>query len=163
MMVSAVGITSDTLFHGAEAVAQVRVGAARRSPACLVVTGNQRFRERMQSVAEIADWSVCVAPSGSDDLLAGADADYRLVVIDIAEPCGDRVHDSIRLAEDFVGRPGTLVVICGSGESIDEELWARQLGAWIYLPGVSSGDDLVEAFVEARRLAGFAHRLRQFV
>ena len=41
----------------------------------------------------------------------------------------------------------------GSGDSVDEELWARQLGAWVYLPGVSGGDALMSLFAEARRVA----------
>jgi hypothetical protein len=45
------------------------------------------------------------------------------------------------------------VVVCGSGDSVDEELWARQLGAWVYLPGVSGGDALMSLFAEARRVA----------
>ena len=39
-----------------------------------------------------------------------------------------------------------------SGESVDEELWARQLGAWVYLPGISGGDSLMSLFAEAGRV-----------
>ena len=45
-----------------------------------------------------------------------------------------------------------LLVICGSEDNVDEELWARQLGAWLYLPGVCDGDSLTSLCVEARRL-----------
>ena len=44
-------------------------------------------------------------------------------------------------------------MVCGSEDSVDEELWARQLGAWVYLPGVSSGDALMSLFAEARRVS----------
>jgi hypothetical protein len=162
MMVSAVGITSDVFVQDSEAASPFRVGRATRPASCFVVTGNARLRERLQAVADIAEWPECVAPADADELGAAADADHRLVVIDIAEPCGDRVSDSLRLAEEFVARPGTLVVVCGSGESVEEELWARQLGAWLYLPGVSGGDCLVEAFVEARRVTGLPNRMRQY-
>ena len=74
-------------------------------------------------------------------------------VADIARPLGERVNDTVEIAEEFAGRPGTLVVVCGSGDSVDEELWARQLGAWVYLPGVSGGDALMSLFAEARRVA----------
>jgi hypothetical protein len=53
-------------------------------------------------------------------------------------------------------------VICGSEDNVDEELWARQLGAWLYLPGVTDGDSLTSLCVEARRLregpVGFSFR-----
>jgi hypothetical protein len=45
-----------------------------------------------------------------------------------------------------------LLVVCGSEDSVDEEMWARQLGAWVYLPGVSGADALMSLFAEARRV-----------
>ena len=84
---------------------------------------------------------------------AAVEGEYQLVIVDIAHPIGDRVNDSIEIAEEFAGRPGTLLVVCGSDDSVDEELWARQLGAWVYLPGVTSGDALVSLFSDARRVA----------
>lgn len=127
-MVSAVGITSDVFVQDAESLSPFRDGRATRPVSCLVVTGNTRLRERLQAVADIAEWADCVAPADAEELGAATDADHRLVVIDIAEPCGDRVSDSLQLAEEFVARPGTLVVVCGSGESVDEELWR---GNWV--------------------------------
>jgi len=50
------------------------------------------------------------------------------------------------------------VVICGSADSVDEELWARQLGVWLYLPGVTEGDSLTSLCIEARRLHANASR-----
>lgn len=163
MMVSAVGITSDMLVGASDAVASPRVGRMPRSLSCLVVTGNEQLRNRLQLVADIAEWPSCEAPRSGSELEAAADADHQLVVVDIADPCGERVSDTVRIAEEYVGRPGTLVVVCGSGESVDEELWARQLGAWLYLPGVSAADELVEVFVEARRLSAPPNRMRQYV
>ena len=64
-----------------------------------------------------------------------------------------RALQDVGIAEEFAARPGTLLVVCGSEDSVEEELWARQLGAWVYLPGVSSGDALVSLFAEARRVA----------
>jgi hypothetical protein len=57
----------------------------------------------------------------------------------------------VALAEDFARRPGTLLAVCSSGESLDEELWARQLGVWAYLPEMSTGDAVVSLFQEAGR------------
>ncbi len=74
------------------------------------------------------------------------------MITDVAHPLGERVNDTVEIAEEFASRSNTLVVVCGSGESIDEELWARQLGAWVYLPGVSGGDALMSLFGEAQRV-----------
>ncbi len=104
-------------------------------------------------MSELGGFSACETPADAMDLRSAVDGDFQLVVVDIARPMGDRINDSIEIAEEFAGRPGTLLVVCGSEDSVDEELWARQLGAWVYLPGVSSGDALMSLFAEARRVS----------
>lgn len=152
MMVVAVGITSD----------EVRALAGQASPRtvrapgvlkCLVVSGDCGLRKRLDAVSDLSGWSGCEAPAGATELSAAIDSDYQLVVVDVAHPLGERVSDSIEAAEEFASRPGTLLVVCGSEESVEEELWARQLGAWVYLPGATGGDALVSLFSEARRVA----------
>lgn len=147
MMVSAVGITSDGIRTSQYPARSARVAAA----SCLVVTGNAALRSRMQLVADMTDWTVCDTPAEPREIRAAADREYDLVVVDIAHPCGDRVSDTVALAEEFARRPGTLLVVCSGGESVDDELWARQLGVWAYLPDVSRGDALVSLFREAGR------------
>jgi len=120
---------------------------------CLVLSADRGLRNRLDAVTELSGWSACDAPEDASDLQAVIDGDYRLVIVDIANPLGDRVNDSVEVAEEFAARPGTLVVVCGSEDSVDEELWARQMGAWVYLPGVSGGDALMALFADARRLA----------
>jgi DNA-binding response OmpR family regulator len=119
----------------------------------LVVSGDRGLRNRLEAVSELSGWSACDAPVDAVELGSAVEGEYQLVVVDIANPVGDRVNDSIEIAEEFAGRPGTLLVVCGSDDNVDEELWARQLGAWVYLPGVSSGDALVSLFSDARRVA----------
>lgn len=159
MMVVAVGITSEDVRSLAG-----EAGAARsvRTPGlmkCLVLSGDRGLRNRLDAVTELSGWSACDAPADAADLHAMVDGDYQLVVVDIAHPLGDRVNDSVEIAEEFAGRPGTLLVVCGSEDSADEELWARQMGAWVYLPGATGGDALVSMFADARRIAG---RRREF-
>lgn len=152
MMVVAVGITSEEV----RSLAGDTAARAMRRPglqACLVVTGDQALRNRLEAVAELSGWSACSTPETTAELGEFVESDYQLVVVDIARPLGERVNDSIEIAEEFASRPGTLLVVCGSEDNVDEELWARQLGAWVYLPGLSSGDALVSLFSDARRVA----------
>ena len=151
MMVVAVGITSDEVrsLAGEPAVRSGRIPGLLK---CLVVSGDDRLRHRLDTMADLSGWSACETPAEADELRSVVDADFHLVVVDIANPLGDRVSDTVEIAEEFAGSPNTLVVVCGSGESVDEELWARQLGAWVYLPGVSGGDALMSLFAEARRV-----------
>ena len=47
---------------------------------------------------------------------------------------------------------GLLLIVCGNEGSIDEEIQVRQLGAWLYLPGVSDGDSVSLLCSEARHI-----------
>ncbi|NBW96872.1 MAG: hypothetical protein EBR28_09120 [Planctomycetia bacterium] len=152
MMVAAVGITSDVFAP--EATSGVLPRATRRTGLldCLVVSGDPARRSRFEAAVELAGWLECASPEAAGDLRQAVDRDFQLVIVDIAAPLGDRVNDTIELAEEMASRPGTLLVVCGSEDSVDEELWARQVGAWLYLPGVCDGDSLTSLCVEARRL-----------
>ena len=152
MMVAAVGITSDIL--ALETTTRMLPRSARRTGLldCLVVTGDAGRRGRIEAAAELAGWLECAAPETSAELRKAVDRDFQLVIVDVASPLGDRVNDTLEIAEEMVARPGTLVVVCGSEDNVDEELWARQLGAWLYLPGACDGDSLTSLCVEARRL-----------
>lgn len=152
MMVVAVGITSDEVRSLASQAPAVRAG---RLPGlkCLVLSGNEGLRSRLATMSELGGFVGCETPADAMDLRSAVDGDYQLVIVDIARPVGDRVNDTVEIAEEFAGRPGTLLVVCGSDDSVDEELWARQLGAWVYLPGVSNGDALMSLFAEARRIS----------
>ena len=151
MMVVAVGITSEAVRSlSGTATRSVRGPGVIKS---LVVSGDRMLRNRLEAVSELSGWPACDAPADAEEVGAAVEGEYQLVIVDIAHPIGDRVNDSIEIAEEFAGRPGTLLVVCGSDDSVDEELWARQLGAWVYLPGVTSGDALVSLFSDARRVA----------
>jgi len=152
MMVTAVGITSEEVRRLASQAPSIRAG---RLPGlkCLIASGDASLRGRLSTMSELGGFIGCETPADATELRDSASGDYQLVIVDIARPVGDRVNDTVELAEEFAGRPGTLLVVCGSDDSVDEELWARQLGAWVYLPGVSNGDALMSLFAEARRIS----------
>jgi len=152
MMVAAVGITSEVFAP--EATSGMLPRSTRRTAMldCLVVSGDSARRRRFEAAVELAGWLECASPETSGEIRQAIDRDFQLVIVDSASPLGDRVSDSVEIAEEMAARPGTLLVICGSEDNVDEELWARQLGAWLYLPGVCDGDSLTSLCVEARRL-----------
>jgi hypothetical protein len=151
MMVVAVGITSEEVRSLAGPAAP-RMGRVPGLMKCLVVSGDGGLRNRLDAVTELSGWSACEAPVDAAELRSAVEGDYQLVIADVANALGDRVNDTVEIAEEFASRPGTLLVVCGSTDSVEEELWARQLGAWVYLPGVAGGDALVSLFAEARRV-----------
>ena len=68
---------------------------------------------------------------------------------DVADPLDGR-HDEIRLiAEVLAGWPQAMLVVCGTG---DDERWARELGAFVYLPGVGTSEGVGLIVDEAQRI-----------
>jgi len=112
-MVVAVGITSDEVRSLASQTPAVRAG---RLPGlkCLVVSGDEGLRGRLSTMSELGGFVGCETPADATDLRSSVDGDYQLVIVDIARPVGDRVNDTVEIAEEFAGRPGTLLVVCGS-------------------------------------------------
>ena len=156
-MVVAVGFNTEVLnAPSAETLAANGIGSlgGRRTRIleCLIVSGDASRRNRFAAAAELAGWDECSSPEDVSELRDAADREFSLAIIDVTTPLGDRVSDTVEIAEEMAARPGTLVVVCGSEDNVDEELWARQLGAWLYLPGVCDGDSLTSLCVEARRL-----------
>jgi DNA-binding NtrC family response regulator len=152
MMVAAVGITSEVLTPASIDAVSIRSGRRAKLLDCLVVSGDASRRGRFVAAVELAGWLEVESPEATGELRQAIDRDFQLAIVDLASPLGDRVTDTIEIAEELAARPGTLLVICGSEDNVDEELWARQLGAWLYLPGVCDGDSLTSLCVEARRL-----------
>ncbi len=151
-MVVAVGITSEEVRSLAGQAPVARTGRSPGVLKCLVVSGDEKLRHRLDTMADLSGWSVCETPADAAELRSLVEDDFHMVIADIANPLGDRVNDTVEIAEEFASRSGTVLVVCGSGESVDEELWARQLGAWVYLPGVSGSDAFMSLFAEARRV-----------
>ena len=106
-MVVAVGITSDEVRSLASQAPAFR--AARGSVLkSLVVSGDAVLRGRLGTMSELGGFSACDMPADASDFRSVIDGDYQLVIVDIARPLGDRVSDTVEIAEEFAGRPGTI-------------------------------------------------------
>ena len=57
------------------------------------------------------------------------------------------------VVEQLTSRSGLLLIVCGNEGDIDEEIWVRQLGAWLYLPGVVDDGNFTLLCGEARHIA----------
>ncbi len=62
----------------------------------------------------------------------------QLTVVDLENPGGPEPLGFRELIEEISKLKGLLLVICGKSGDWREELWARQLGSWLYLPGVEA-------------------------
>ena len=120
---------------------------------CLVLTGDPALRRRLSAAAELAGWDAGESPTAAATVRESCRRDYRLVVIDLVSAPGcDRACLEATAAE-FAARPDTLLVVCGAVEDRAQEIWARSLGAFAFVPGVAPGDSLISVFRDARLVA----------
>ena len=120
------------------------------SPCCLIVAHGPERRHMLTEAASDAGWETreCVEPCGAAESLV--DENVQLSLIDLQDRSRAETQDLQRLAECLARRPNHLLMICGNQGDPLEELWARQLGAWLYLPGVDSRADVETLCGEAR-------------
>ena len=75
---------------------------------------------------------------------------FHLAIVDLERPRGAPPPGYCRLAESLAKQGGLLLVICGRDGEAMQEIWAHQLGAWLYLPGVDINSDLAMLCSQAR-------------
>jgi hypothetical protein len=74
----------------------------------------------------------------------------QLAMIDLQ---GRQSDDFCGLLEKLAPAAGLLLIVCGNEGNVREEIWVRQLGAWLYLPGVVESSDVSLLCSEARHIA----------
>jgi len=115
----------------------------RAVPAWLVVSGDGGIRTGLSAAITRRGGVRCHAPSKPSELLrAMLEGSYRLAFVDIVHPLAGRKRDALRIAEEFASRPATRLAVCGRDDDRDGEVWARCVGACVYLPGIRLGPAL---------------------
>ena len=87
---------------------------------------------------------------------------FEMAVVDFAVLDGELDAESVRqmreLTEQLATQRNMLLMLCGNEGDALEEIWARQLGVWLYLPGIREQNDVQalcsQALPVAERLAG---------
>ena len=74
--------------------------------------------------------------------------------------CKSHKNPLLQLCQLLAEMQGLLLVICGHDGDVEEEIWARQLGVWLYVPGLSnaSSEDLALLCQQAYETADAAAR-----
>lgn len=118
-------------------------GPPRATPDWLVVSGDGVVRGSLSAAIMRRGGVRCHAPTKPSELLrAMLEGHYRLAFIDIVHPLAGRARNALRIAEEFASRPATRLAVCGADDDREGEVWARRLGACVYLPGVRIGPAL---------------------
>ncbi len=118
---------------------------------CLVLSWSEQRAELLQSVARDESWQVKVCSEVQEFLRSVFQMDVPLTIVDL--PCRESAsYAELReIAAQTCGVKRALLVVCGAADDQEEEQWARQLGAWAYLPGAADPSGLKLVFAEARK------------
>ena len=123
---------------------------------CLVASVDPRRRDALASAASDQGWSPIVCADARNASSASRRMLLGLALVDMEKPDGGTPSEFRGLTEQLVNSQNLLVVVCGHEDDPREEIWARGLGAWLYLPGVGDGPEVAtvcqEAMVVSRRL-----------
>jgi hypothetical protein len=128
----------------------------RRAPpalyACLVVSVSARRAQLLVRAAHEERWSTIVCNTAEDALRQSVRQRVDLALIDLqpAAPAQERVLRV--LVEQLAARNGPLLAVCGKPDDTSGEVWSRQLGVWMYLPGVDCQSDIALLCAEARNI-----------
>jgi hypothetical protein len=128
----------------------------RHAPAalhlCLVVSMSPRRAQLLVRAAHDEQWATILCNTAEDALRQSVRQRVDLALVDLqsALPAQERV---LRLlVEQLAARNGPLMAVCGKPDDTTGEVWSRQLGVWMYLPGVDSQSDIALLCGEARNI-----------
>jgi DNA-binding response OmpR family regulator len=117
---------------------------------CLIVSPRAQQRELLSRAASDSGWASVVC----GDAGTARDLAQRIVVklafIDLEQSPLDDLADLQDLAAELSRMGCPLLVVCGAEGNAQQEIWARQLGAWLYLPGMAGVEAMTELCGEAR-------------
>ena len=118
---------------------------------CLILSWNDERTAALQAAAEREAWEVIVSGNATEFLRHIFRFKVPLTLVDLPsnQQCD---YEKLRAAAAKASNlSNSLLVLCGFQEDTAEETWARQLGAWTYLPKVNKPAELDWVFVEARK------------
>jgi hypothetical protein len=135
---------------------QAHCGAEKGVSMCLVVSIDPLRQLMFGNAAERTGWKriVCDNLAAARQLVLGGRV--AVAVVDLPRPrqmdCNSECEKGRDFVEWLVREAGVLTVACGRSESPEEEAWARQIGVWVYLPGVAPESDLDSVLKGARQI-----------
>lgn len=118
---------------------------------CLVLTWSEGRADLLRSAARNESWQATVNIDVQEFLRNVFLLRVPLTFVDLPELKERAYSDWQGAAERAKDLSDSLVVVCGFGRDPAEELWARQLGAWVYLPGDNGSAGLELVFGDARK------------
>lgn len=121
---------------------------------CLIVSASVAKRELLALAANEAGWETIVCQDVASARTTVERVRFQMAWVDVE--ASSTPSELRELCQSIAALPQVLQVICGHVEDAKEEIWARQLGVWLYLPGVSleHADELTMLCEQAQLVVG---------
>lgn len=127
-----------------------RAAKAASTFQCLIVAAERRRGEMLSRAADEGGWRTHVCADAEAALAHINRSFVHLAVVDLE---GQKSPAFRPVLERLTACGGLLLIVCGNEGDSQEEVWVRQLGAWLYLPGVGENSNLALLCGEARQIA----------
>jgi hypothetical protein len=126
----------------------------KRVDQCLVVSTVRERRELLSRATTDAGWDTIICADPPNATAVAQQFRFQMAWVDL-DPYGTTSAEFRDLCQLLAGMPGLLLAVCGHASNAEEEIWARQLGVWLYLPGVSTAlpEELALLCEQARQAA----------
>jgi len=119
---------------------------------CCVVSQNAERREFLAKAAKAAGWQVTAYADPSTASNAAHRFRHALSIVDLDGLEPGTASGFRTLAEQLSSDSQRLLMVCGTDGNALEEIWARQLGVWLYLSGVDLSCDITSICSEAKQV-----------
>ena len=136
------------------ASSEPRLGGRRLAPAslhtCLVVSTAPQRTQLFVRAAQQEHWATIVCRTADEAARQAVRSRVHLALVDLQYVPAAQEPAFRALVEQLSARDGPLVAVCGKPNDTLGEVWSRQLGVWMYLPGVDRESDVALLYSEAR-------------
>jgi hypothetical protein len=133
-----------------------RAPAKRRAPValhtCLVVSTSAHRAQLWVRAAHEEHWATIVCTTADDAIRQSVRQRVDLALIDLQSATAEQQDMLRKLVQQLASRDGPLLAVCGKPDDTTGEVWSRQLGVWMYLPGVDGQSDIALLCGEARNI-----------
>ncbi len=119
---------------------------------CLIVSVSARRAQLWVRAAHEERWATIVCTTAEDANRQSIRHRIDLALIDLQFASAESDARLRGLVQQLASRKGPLLAVCGRPDDTTGEVWSRQLGVWMYLPGVDSQSDIALLCGEARRV-----------
>ncbi len=117
---------------------------------CLIVSADSARRTMFERGASDGGWKTSLAVDAAEALAHISRNFVQLAIVDLE---GRSVGAFQGVVQRLMASSGLLLIVCGNEGHLEEEVWARQSGAWLYLPGVVESTNFALLCGEARHIA----------